>query len=312
MPSLEPLIVTICEVGPRDGLQNEPRILSVAERVVLIDRLSAAGLPRIEAGSFVDPRRVPQMAQAEEVLSRIHRRRGTAYAGLVLNVRGAERAIAAGVNEIHFALAATETFNQRNQGATVVESLRQLERIVTLASDAGIRCTAAIGAAFGCPFEGAVAPERVWSLAIELRRTGAAEIILADTIGVGVPSQVKVLVSGLRERLDATVPIGCHFHNTRNTGMANAAAALEAGVRLLDASIGGTGGCPFAPRATGNIPTEDLAYMLRGMGLQTGLDVPVLIETAQWLEGALGHLLPGMVMKAGLFPEVTDQTRAPV
>lgn len=301
--------VTICEVGPRDGLQNEARTLSVAERVALIDRLSAAGLPRIEAASFVNPQRVPQMAGAEEVLEHIHRRPGTVYAGLVLNKRGAERAIAAGVDEMHFAMVATDSFNQRNQGASVAESLREFERVVALASRAGLRCAAVIGAAFGCPFEGPVAPERVWAVAGDLWRAGAVELVLADTIGVGVPSQVRVLVDGLRERLGSSVPLGCHFHNTRNTGLANAFAAIQAGVELLDASVGGIGGCPFAPRATGNIPTEDLAYMLHGMGIETALDVPALIETARSLEGILGHPLPGMLMKAGLFPEVVAQPR---
>lgn len=297
-------VVTICEVGPRDGLQNEAKLLSVETRVELIDRLSACGLPRIEAVSFINPQRVPQMAQAEEVLARIKRRPGTRYAGLVLNERGAERAIAAGVDELHFAQAVTETFNQRNQGASVAESADQFERIAARARQAGIYCTATIGVSFGCPFEGRVAEEAVWALAERFYRAGAQEIVLADTIGVGVPTQVTMFIAGLYERLGVDVPIGCHFHNTRNTGMANACAAIAAGVRLLDASVGGTGGCPFAPKATGNIPTEDLVYMLRGMGYQTGVDLGGLIDTAIWLERALEHQLPGMVMKAGPFPEI--------
>ncbi len=251
------------------------------------------------------------MAQAEEVLSQIHRRPGTVYTGLILNERGAERALAAGVDELHFALAVTETFNQRNQGATVTESLSQFARIVGMASPMGVRCSAAIAAAFGCPFEGPVAPERVWSLAAGLWRAGAVQIVLADTIGVGAPPQVKVLVTGLRERLGEDVLLGCHFHNTRNTGLANAYAALEMGVQQLDASIGGIGGCPFAPRATGNIPTEDLAYLLRAGGQHLDIDLPGLIATAEWLEGILGHPVPGMVMKAGLYPEVVDRSHAP-
>lgn len=297
-------LITICDVGPRDGLQNEGQLLSVEARVELIDRLSACGLPRIEAVSFVNPQRVPQMARAEEVLARLRRWPGTRYSGLVLNERGAERALAAGVDELHFAQVVTETFNRRNQGASVAESAAQFERIAARARQAGVFCTATIGASFGCPFEGEVAAEAVWALAEKLYQAGAQEIVLADTVGVGVPSQVTTLVTGLRERLGANFPIGCHFHNTRNTGLANACAAIAAGVRLLDASVGGTGGCPFAPRATGNIPTEDLAWMLRGMGYQTGVDLAGLIGTALWLEGALEHPLPGMVMKAGPFPEI--------
>lgn len=299
-----PPLISICEVGPRDGLQNEGKLLSVETRVELIDRLSACGLPCIEAVSFVNPQRVPQMAQAEEVLTRIQRRPGTRYAGLVLNERGAERALAAGVDELHFAQAVTETFNRRNQGASVAESAAQFERIATRARQAGVSCTATIGASFGCPFEGAVAAEAVWTLAERFYQAGAQAIVLADTIGVGVPSQVTMLITGLRGRLGADVPIGCHFHNTRNTGLANACAAIAAGVRSLDASIGGTGGCPFAPRATGNIPTEDLTWMLRGMSYQTSVDLASLIDTAIWLEGALAHQLPGMLMKAGPFPEI--------
>lgn len=296
--------ITICEVGPRDGLQNEEKLLPVEARVELIDRLSACGLSRIEAVSFVNPKRVPQMARAEEVLARIKRWPGTRYAGLVLNERGAERALAAGVDELHFAQAVTETFNRRNQGASVFESVAQFERIAELARQAGVYCTATIGVSFGCPFEGVVAPEAVWALAERLYQAGAQEIVLADTIGAGVPSQVAMLIDGLRARLGTNVPIGCHFHNTRNTGLANAYAAVAAGVRLLDSSVGGTGGCPFAPRATGNIPTEDLAFMLRGTGYQTSVDLAYLIDTAIWLEGALEHQLPGMVMKAGPFPEI--------
>lgn len=296
-------LITICEVGPRDGLQNEKKLLAVEERVALIDRLSACGVPRIEAVSFVHPQRVPQMAGAEEVLARITRRPGTRYAGLVLNERGAERALAAGVDELHFAQTVTETFNRRNQGASVAESAAQFERIAAWARQAGVFCTATIGASFGCPFEGTVPPEAVWALAERLYHAGAQEIVLADTIGAGVPSQVTMLVTGLRARLGADLPLGCHFHNTRNTGLANACAAIAAGVRSLDASVGGTGGCPFAPRATGNIPTEDLAWMLREMGYRTGVNLASLIDTAAWLEEALEYRLPGMVMKAGPFPE---------
>jgi isopropylmalate/homocitrate/citramalate synthase len=294
--------VTICEVGPRDGLQNEARVLSIEQRVDLVERLSACGLPRVEAISFVNPRRVPQMSHAEEVLARIRRRPGTVYAGLVLNQRGAERALAAAVDEIHFAVIATETFNLRNQGATIAETVDQFRHVAMMARRESVRCTATIGAAFGCPFEGPVGPDRIITLADELASAGAEEIFLADTIGVAVPTQVTELIGGLRARLAHRIRIGCHFHNTRNTGLANAYAAIESGVRLLDASVGGVGGCPFAPQATGNIATEDLAYMLNGMGYRTNVDLVRLIDTAAWLELLLERPLPGMVMKAGIFP----------
>jgi isopropylmalate/homocitrate/citramalate synthase len=295
----EPTAIVVCEVGPRDGLQNEERVLSVADRVALVDRLSACRLPRIEVGSFVNTRRVPQMADTERVFDAINRRPDTAYVGLSLNVRGAERAIASGVDRLNFAFVVTETFNQRNQGRTVNESLRELRRVVSLASAAGVPTTAILGASFGCPFEGPVPPERVIELATAARSCGADEISFADTIGVAVPAQVTAVARRAREVLPH-VRLGCHLHNTRNTGIANAVAALDAGITLLDASVGGAGGCPFAPRATGNIATEDLLYLLDGTGVATGVDTAALIETAQWLEQRLGHRLPGMVKDAGL------------
>jgi isopropylmalate/homocitrate/citramalate synthase len=295
--------VTICEVGPRDGLQNESRVLTVDERVALIDRLSACGLTSIEAVSFVDPRRVPQMGQAEEVMARINRRPGVSYAGLVLNERGALRAFEAKVDGIRFVVVATESFNRRNQGVAISETVHQFGQVTRLAKDLRVRVTGVIGAAFGCPFEGPVPPGRVWDLASRLVDAGADEVILADTIGSGVPSQVNELVEGLRARFRGELVLGCHFHNTRNLGLANAYSALAAGVTVLDASIGGAGGCPFAPAATGNIPTEDVAYMMRGLGYPMSVDLAALIDTAGWLQGILGKTLPGMVMKAGLYPE---------
>lgn len=302
--------VTLCEVAPRDGLQNEARAVSVEERVALIDRLSACGLPRIEAVSFVNPKRVPQMAGAEDVMSRVYRRPGVTYAGLVLNERGAERAVAAGMDEIHFAMAATETFNQRNQGSSIADTVMQFQRVAALAHRESVSCTATIGVAFGCPFEGRVLPSRVLDLAVDLSSAGAQEINIADTVGAAVPTQVTELVEALHDQLTRAIPLGCHFHNTRNTGLANAYAAILSGVRILDASVGGIGGCPFAPKASGNIATEDLANMLTGMGYTHHVKLESLIENAKWLETLLDRPLPGMVMKAGLFSVGRDRALA--
>ncbi|MBX5445708.1 hydroxymethylglutaryl-CoA lyase [Sphaerobacter sp.] len=293
--------VTIVEVGPRDGLQNEATILEPAVRAELCDRLAAAGLPRIEAASFVNPKRVPQMAGAEEVLAATQRRPGTIYAGLVLNERGYERAVAAGVDEIHYAFPVTDTFGLRNQNATVADSVALAGRLVARVREDGLRISVTLSVAFGCPFEGRVEPQRVLQIAEQVQAAGPDEIILADTIGVGVPRQVRELVEGTRA-LGATV--GCHFHNTRNTGIANALAAVESGAMILDASVGGTGGCPFAPRATGNIATEDLVYLLHGMGYETGIDLQALIACAEWLAERLGRELPGQVYRAGGFAPV--------
>lgn len=294
----------ICEVGPRDGLQSESRPWTVPERVELIDRLAGAGLKRIEAVSFVNPKRVPQMADAEAVMARIERPPGVRFAGLALNVRGVERAIDSGVDEIRYVIVASETFNQRNQGATIDESLTGFADIAGKVSDAGLKLSATIGAAFGCPFEGEVPVARVADIARRLADNGAAEIGLADTIGVAVPNQIGERIEAVRAATDRRAPIGCHFHNTRNTGYANAVAAVAAGAAYLDSSVGGLGGCPFAPAATGNIATEDLCFMLRNMGIETGIDLNALIEVAKWVEGFFDHPLPGQVMKAGLFPEI--------
>lgn len=293
--------VTIVEVGPRDGLQNEPTILAPAVRAELCDRLAAAGLPRIEAASFVNPTRVPQMAGAEAVLGALQRRPGTVYAGLVLNERGYDRARAAGVEEIHYAFPVTDTFGLRNQNATVADAVALAGRLVARARADGLRITVTLSVAFGCPFEGRVDPARVLQIAEQVQAAGPDEIVLADTIGVGVPRQVRELVAGVRA-LGATV--GCHFHDTRNTGVANALAAVEAGATILDAAVGGTGGCPFAPRATGNVATEDLVYLLHGMGYETGIDLSALIACAEWLAARLGKALPGRVYRAGGFAPV--------
>ena len=291
--------VLICDVGPRDGLQNEDRVLEPGVRAGLCDRLAAAGLKRMEAASFVNPRLVPQMAGAEEVMAALQRRRGVVYAGLVLNEKGYERALAARVDEVHYAFAATDEFGRRNQNSGTDEGLHTALALVARARADEMPITVTISVAFGCPFEGRVPAKRVLGIVERLMAAPADEICLADTIGVGVPSQVKELVGGAR-RLGATV--GAHFHNTRNTGYANAVAALDEGVASLDASVGGAGGCPFAPKATGNIATEDLVYLLRGLGVETGIDLDALISCSRWLGERLGKELPGMVARAGDFP----------
>lgn len=293
--------VTVCDVAARDGLQNDAVLLEPAKRAELVDRLSAARLPAIEAVSFVHPARVPQMAGAEEVVAAIGRRPGVVYAGLVLNDRGYDRLAATGLDEAHFAFSASETFNEKNQGVPVSESVTAAARIVERAHADGIRVTVTIGTSFGCPFEGEVSPTRVLELAAQLASARPDAIVLADTIGVGTPGRVGRLV---RETLTLGLPVGVHLHNTRNTGLANAYAAVEAGAVLLDASVGGVGGCPFAPRATGNIATEDLVYMLHGEGIDTGIDLEALIGVASWLEGVLGRQLEGQVYRAGTFAPV--------
>ena len=293
--------VTICDVGPRDGLQNQPVTLEPGVRAELVDLLAAAGVPRIEAVSFVSPKHVPQMAGAEEVVAALERRDGVVYAGLAVNERGYDRLRETGLDEVHYAFAATEEFNQRNAHASVEEGVAGAERIVERAKADGIRSTVTIGVAFGCPFEGAVDPGRVAELAARIVAAGADEITLADTVGVGVPRQVRDLVG---RAVTLALPVGIHLHNTRNTGFANAVAALEAGATVFDASVGGIGGCPFAPRATGNIATEDLVYLLHGEGVETGIDLGALVDVANWLESHLGRELEGQVYKAGAFAPI--------
>jgi (R)-citramalyl-CoA lyase len=289
----------VCDVGPRDGLQNEARTLEPSVRVELCDRLAAAGLKRMEAASFVNPKLVPQMAGAEEVMATLHRKPGVSYAGLVLNEKGYDRALAAGVDEIHYAFSAGDEFGKRNQNATTEEGLKTAIALVARARSDRIPVTVTISVAFGSPFDGPVPAERVLKIVERLMDVRPDEVCLADTIGAGVPSQVRELVRGAREMGAA---VGAHFHNTRNTGYANAVAALEEGVVALDASVGGAGGCPFAPKATGNIATEDLVYLLRGLGVDTGIDLDKLIETSRWLGAQLGKELPGMLARAGDYP----------
>jgi (R)-citramalyl-CoA lyase len=291
--------MVVREVGPRDGLQNEEEILPPETRAELVDRFAAAGLKRIEAASFVNPERVPQMAGAEEVVSALDRRDGVAYSGLALNERGYERLRETGLDEVSFAVGATESFSERNAGVSVEAALEDAERIVKRAKEDGRRASLTISVAFGCPFEGVVDPQRVLAIAERLSATAADELVLADTIGVGTPTNVWALV----EQVAAFgKPVGGHFHNTRNTGYANAYAAVGAGASLLDASVGGLGGCPFAPKATGNIATEDLVYMLEGEGVETGVDLDAVIAISQWLEELLGRQLEGYLYRAGRFP----------
>jgi len=282
--------VTLCDVGPRDGLQNEPETLAPAIRADLARRLAAAGLRRIEAVSFVRDDRVPQMAGAEEVAAGLERHEGVEYSGLVLNERGWERFRAVGLDRVNVTFGATEGFNRANGNASLADAVAFAEGVV---AGAAVPVTVTISVSFGCPFEGVVDPGRVADLAA--RFSGRAEVVLADTIGVATPSQVLKLV----ERTGAE---GFHGHNTRNTGYANTLAAVEGGARMLDASVGGLGGCPYAPRATGNVATEDLVYLLDGEGIETGVDLDALVVISEWLEGLLGRRLEGYLYRAGPWP----------
>lgn len=294
--------IEIVDVGPRDGLQNEDVHLSPEIRAELCDRLASAGIPRVEAASFVNPKLVPQMNGAEEVLQQIQRNPETTYAGLVLNEKGYERSVEAGVDEVRYAFPVTETFAKKNQNTTVKEATELATRLVERARLDGVRVSITFAAAFGCPFEGPIKPKTSIDIAEQVAASIPDEIVLADTIGVGVPTQVRKVVEGI---VETDITTGCHFHDTRNTGIANAVAAVESGATVLDASVGGTGGCPFAPRATGNISTEDLVYALHGMGYETGIDLESLIEVAEWLSEQLGKELPGQVYKAGNFEPVS-------
>jgi len=281
--------VIVCDVGPRDGLQNEPETLEASVRAALAARLAAAGIPRVEAVSFVRDDRVPQMAGAEEVASLLPRN-GTEWSGLVLNERGYERFRATALDRLNLTVAATDSFSRRNANASRDEALAATARMLERAGSEGVPATVTVSVAFGCPFEGAVDPAVVRGIVESL--SGADEVVLADTIGVATPSSVRSLVQQTRAA-------GFHGHNTRNTGYANALAAVEAGAAVLDASVGGIGGCPFAPRATGNVATEDLVYLLEGEGVETGVDLDALIGVSEWLAGVLGRTLPGYVYRAG-------------
>jgi hydroxymethylglutaryl-CoA lyase len=291
----------LVEVSPRDGLQNERARLSTADKIALVDRALAAGLRRIEVTSFVNPARVPQMADAEAVLAGLQGRPGLRRIGLVLNRRGLERALRAGVDEVNVVIVASETFSQRNQGASIAQALASWAEIAAMARAEQVFVSAVIGAAFGCPFEGEVPEAAVTALVRRIGEHAPDEIALADTIGVASPADVIARFTAAAAAAPG-VRLRAHFHNTRNTGLANAYAALQSGVTVLDASIGGIGGCPFAPTATGNIPTEDLCYMLQRMGLMRNVQLASLLETASWLQDKLGHMVPAMLGRAGLFP----------
>jgi isopropylmalate/homocitrate/citramalate synthase len=293
--------VTVCDVGPRDGLQNEATTLPPETRAELVNRLAGAGVPRIEAVSFVNPARVPAMAGAEEVAAAVAPREGTELAGLVLNERGYDRLRATELDRLSLTFAATDSFSRRNASQSVDEAIAAAGRILARARDDGVPSTVTISVAFGCPFEGAVAPERVLGFAEEAVTLGAHEVVFADTIGVATPGQVRHMVV---EGLKFARPVGVHLHDTRSTGLANAWAALESGATIFDGSVGGIGGCPFAPKATGNVATEDLVYLLHGEGVETGVDLDALIGVAEWLAGVLGRRLPGRVYRAGTFAPV--------
>ncbi|MDF3319949.1 hydroxymethylglutaryl-CoA lyase [Rhodococcus sp. C3V] len=291
----------IVEVSPRDGLQNEAVHVTTADKIALIERAIASGLRRIEATSFVHPAAVPQMADAEAVMAGVPRCADVSYSGLVLNRRGFDRAVMAGVNEVNCVVVASETFSQRNQRMSVADSVQTVRDLVDDARTAGIGVSVTIATAFGCPFEGEISESAILALAGQMAALGVDEIALADTIGVGVPTQVSRLITGTAA-IAPGIRLRAHFHNTRNTGYANAVAAINAGVTVLDSSIGGIGGCPFAPDATGNIATEDLVYLLDRSDIDSGAQLPELIDASDWLSGVLGVRVPGQLARAGSFP----------
>lgn len=294
--------IEIVEVGPRDGLQNESKILSTEQKLTLIDHLVASGVRRIEAVSFAHPAYVPQMADAEAVMAGVDRSAGVRYIGLVMNERGWQRAIAAEVDEVNMPIMATDTFNRENQGVTTQSSIDALGRILDEAADLGIPVSATIGVAWGCPFEGEVPLDRLVDIAARVSELGVAEVAVADTIGVADPWSATTRIEAVRN-VTGDLPLRVHFHDTRNTGIANTYAAIQAGVSVVDASVGGIGGCPFAPAATGNIPTDDLVYMLDRAGFDHGIDLAGLIGVSNELTDTLDKPVPAMLPKAGGFPE---------
>ena len=294
--------VEIVEVGPRDGLQNEAKLVPAAQKVELIRRAIAAGVRRIEVASFVNPKRVPQMADGEEVVALLGAVPGVTRIGLVMNQRGAERAIACGIDQLGAVAIASDAFGIRNQGQNSAESVAAAEQILALGRAAGKSAQVTIAAAFGCPFSGEVPNARVVDMARQLAASSPDEIALADTIGVAVPARVSALIAAVRGVI-GDIPIRAHFHNTRNTGIANVWAAVEADVATIDAAIGGLGGCPFAPAAAGNVATEDVAYLLARSGVETGLDLDKLLATSHWLGGVMDKEMPAMLARAGGFPK---------
>ncbi len=293
--------ITLVEVGPRDGLQSEPEILPTDSKVTFIEKAIDAGIRRLEVASFVHPKLVPQMADAEALIEKLPQRDDVSYIGLIMNERGLDRALTTRIDEIGMVVVASDTYNRKNQGCSTSESVSAWQSISAKAKSEGLRANVMISSAFGCPYEGEVRVERVVELAKQVVETGPAELGIADSIGVAVPDQVSELLGRVKEVV-GDVPLRCHFHNTRNTGLANAQAAIVAGVTYLDASIGGIGGCPFAPAATGNIPTDDLLYMLDRSGVETGVSLEKIIEVSRWLEAELGRGVPALLPKAGGFP----------
>jgi len=300
--------VSIVEVGPRDGLQSEPEILTTDVKIEFIRRAIDAGIRRMEVTSFVHPKRVPQMADAEDVIRGLPDRDDVIFIGLVLNRRGFDRARDVNIDEIGMAVVASDTYNQRNQGVPTSESIKAWLDIAKDAKAAGIRANVMVSSAFGCPFEGEVPLKTVLDIVDRIAEGDPVELGIADSIGVAVPNQVTEMIGAIRERVPH-LPIRCHLHNTRNTGLANAQAALDAGTASIDASIGGIGGCPFAPAATGNIPTDDLLYMFERSGVETGVSLEKIIATSEWLQEQLGRGVPAMLPKAGIFPQVAEQYR---
>ena len=293
--------ITLVEVGPRDGLQSEPEILTTDSKVLFIERAIDAGIRRLEVASFVHPKRVPQMADAEALIERLPNHDDVSYIGLIMNERGLDRALETKIDEIGMVIVSTDTYNRKNQGVDTDESVRVWGEIARRAQQNGLRANIMISSAFGCPYEGEVKVERIVELAKRVIEADPAELGIADSIGVAVPTQVTELLGRIGEVI-GDLPLRCHFHNTRNTGLANAQAAVESGVTYLDASIGGIGGCPFAPAATGNIPTDDLLYMLDRSGVETSVSLEKIIEVSRWLEQELGRDVPALLPKAGIFP----------
>jgi hydroxymethylglutaryl-CoA lyase len=295
----------IVEVSPRDGLQNETAAVSTKDKIALVLACADAGARRIEAVSFVNPKAVPQMADAEAVMEGLAGaglgERGVSLSGLILNRRGLDRALKAKVDEANFVVTASETFNRRNQGSGIEGTMEQLEQCAQVCATEGMPLSVTIGVAFGCPFEGEVPVTQVAALAGRMRDMGLCELALADTVGVADPAAVETRLAAVKAVV-GDLTLRCHFHDTRHTGVANAYAAWRSGVRVLDASLGGVGGCPFAPGATGNVATEDLVYMFERMGVSTGLDLSALIQAAQHLGARLGKTLPSALIRAGGFP----------
>ncbi|MBB6450412.1 hydroxymethylglutaryl-CoA lyase [Geomicrobium halophilum] len=292
-------MIQLCEVGARDGLQNEKKHVSTEDKVALINQLIQAGVQKFETVSFVNPKVVPQMADAEQVMEALPEDDAITYAGLVLSRSGLERALSTKVDLLHIVAATSDTFNLKNARRTVDEGVEELTAVIEDASAASRPAAAVLATAFGCPYEGAVDRDRVFRVAETFLDVGAQEIVLADTTGMANPVQVREMVTAFKDKFGDEVPLGLHFHNTRGLGLANVAAGYEAGVRRFDAALGGLGGCPFAPNAVGNVASEDMIHMFQEMNVRTGIELESMLSTSRWLEKVMEKTLPGMVMKAG-------------